>query len=112
MALSYLEVCKHLGTPTLEAVLRTARLKFLQSMTRDPEAHQLFWCCALGKYEFEPQAQTNPWSEQYFTDIIELEPLDGVQYLVQCVSENWKKYRAKPLDSCWLMKSVRGSSSI
>ena len=71
--------------------MRTARLKFSQSMTKDPKAHQLFWSCVLGKYEFAQHPQTNAWAEQYCNDISELGHVDGVQHIVQCVDESRKK---------------------
>ena len=85
--MSYKNVCVTLGVPPLEAVLRTARLKFLQSMTRKPQEHQQFWSCVVGKYEFEEVPQTNPWAEQYCNDIEHLKPFDWVDSLVQRFSE-------------------------
>ena len=63
--MSYTQVCRALEMPTIDVLLRAARMKFLQIMTKDPPHHQLFWSCLLGKYEFEEAIKGNPWSDQF-----------------------------------------------
>ena len=80
--MSYKAICTALNMPDIEITIRCMRLQFLQAMVNEPLKHQLFWCSMLAKYEFEEQAVSNPWAEQFCKDIASLEGLDGVQQLV------------------------------
>ena len=95
--MSYETVCRELGVPTIDVTLRAARLKFLQSMTRDPKHHQLFWSCILGKYQFEEEAQTNPWSEQYCADLMDLKHFDGVETLCSKLQDEFSEKEGQAL---------------
>ena len=76
-------VCAMLGAATFDTMLRSLRLKFLQSMLADPKHHEFFWTAILGKYEFEDEASGSPWSDQVSLDILQLAQFDGVQNLCQ-----------------------------
>ena len=95
--ISYIEVCRALEMPTIDVVLRTSRLKFLQTLSAKPQHHQLVWCCLIGKYEFEEELTDNPWARLYCSDIIELEEFDGVYEVSEAIKDKFRTMGGRAL---------------
>ena len=95
-ALNYESICIELQVPTIDVVMRTARLKFLQNIVRNKKHHTLFWCAVLGHYEIEEEPSTNPWAEQFACDVLALSSLDGTSHLVETVSVAYHKKMPGP----------------
>ena len=77
-ALSNEDVCEKLSMPPFPIVLRILRLRFLQSMIRDPSHHQLFWCAVLGKFDFELVHTSTEWGDKVCCDIIDVYQFDDI----------------------------------
>ena len=54
-ALSNNAVCQALQTVSFTTLLRTRRLKFLQSIVAEPQVHELYLACLCGQYEMDIQ---------------------------------------------------------
>ena len=99
-ALSNHEVCQVLQTMSFTTLLRTRRLKFLQSMVAQPQLHELYLACLCGQYEMDIQTQQEMEAFNH-ADLGGRTPLATQQDMEAHNQADLRKQAARPACNKW-----------
>ena len=92
IAMSYDQVCNELRVPSLETIIRIMRVRFLQNMCKDKDHHIMWWTAILGKYEWEHQPRSNPWSSQLCEDILAMSEVEDMSLVIDKLKPAYHKH--------------------
>ena len=102
-----LEVCQMAKLPTLGTILRMQRLKMLQGWFNDPLHHEVVLSALLGKYVFENEVVTNPWTEMFCEDILQCQFLDDMVDVCEFLKPKYEKNGGVALRDLFQDKELR-----